>query len=49
MTERNEDGLVPGQPVDWETMTRVNLKRKDKPADEPVKRGRPAKARDNGQ
>jgi len=51
MTELNEDGLKPGQSVDWETLTRVNAERKEKPVapqPEAPRRGRPPMVRDNG-
>ena len=39
MTDKNEDGLIPGQAVDWETLVRV--KAQPQPEPEPAKRGRP--------
>jgi hypothetical protein len=39
MIEKNEDGLIPGQSVDWETLVRI--KSQPKPEPEPAKRGRP--------
>tara|TARA_R110000782_G_scaffold50747_1_gene109848 strand:+ start:418 stop:594 length:177 start_codon:yes stop_codon:yes gene_type:complete len=46
--DKNEDGLVPGQQVDFSTLHRINSERVKRAA-EPVqqeapKRGRPAKA-----
>jgi hypothetical protein len=48
MSELNEDGLIPGQPVDFETLVRIENKRKNAPAPQPevARRGRPAKAAD---
>ena len=47
MTQLNDDGLTPGQAVDFETMRRIELERKSRPAVEvepvAVKRGRPFK------
>ena len=43
----NKDGLEPGQPVDFETMMRVNRQRQvkanEQPESKPAKRGRKAK------
>ena len=33
----NKDGLEPGQPVDFETMQRINRGRRRRPAEEPPK------------
>ena len=49
MTDKNADGLIPGQPVDFETLQRIERSRKPddlaERAKEPeVRRGRPAKA-----
>jgi len=53
MTEVNEDGLIPGQPVDFETLQRIERSRKPEQQAEAaknlqikpeVRRGRPAKA-----
>lgn len=53
MSELNEDGLTPGQPVDFETIQRVERSRKPEQQAEQarnldtkpeVRRGRPAKA-----
>jgi len=41
MKERNEDGLIPGQEVDWETLVRVKAQPKPEPDPERAKRGRP--------
>ena len=38
MKDTNEDGLIPGQAVYWETLVRV--KAQPKPEPEPAKRGR---------
>jgi hypothetical protein len=48
MQDKNEDGLIPGQEVDFATVQRINSERAQLPV-EPVqpeapKRGRPAKA-----
>lgn len=52
MSELNEDGLTPGQPVDFETIQRVERSRKPEQQAEQaknlqvkpeVRRGRPAK------
>lgn len=50
MQQKNEDGLVIGEPVDFATIQRVEALQRlraqeEKPAEEP-KRGRPAKAAD---
>lgn len=37
MTELNEDGLIPGQPVDFETLVRVESQRTAKQAEPEVK------------
>lgn len=37
MTELNEDGLIPGQPVDFETLVRVEGQRAAKQAEPEVK------------
>ena len=53
MSELNEDGLTPGQPVDFETIQRIERSRRpDAQAEQArnldtkpeVRRGRPAKA-----
>ena len=53
MSELNEDGLTPGQPVDFETIQRIERSRKPEQQAEQsrsldtkpeVRRGRPAKA-----
>ena len=53
MAEVNEDGLIPGQPVDFETLQRIERSRKPEQQAEAaknlqikpeVRRGRPAKA-----
>ena len=53
MAEVNEDGLTPGQPVDFETLQRIERSRKPEQQAEAaknlqikpeVRRGRPAKA-----
>ena len=48
MPDKNEDGLIPGQEVDFATVQRINAQRTQRPADpvqlEAPKRGRPAKA-----
>lgn len=50
MTELNKDGLIPGQPVDFATLKRIESSRvqqKAEPETKPeVRRGRPAKDRD---
>lgn len=57
MTELNKDGLIPGQPVDFATLQRIERSRKpedqaeaaknlDQPKQEGKRRGRPAKATD---
>jgi hypothetical protein len=47
MPDKNEDGLIPGQEVDFATVQRINSERAQRPADtvqpEAPKRGRPAK------
>ena len=52
MTEANQDGLIPGQPVDFETLQRIERSRKPEQQAEAaknlqikpeVRRGRPAK------
>lgn len=52
MSELNEDGLTPGQPVDFETIQRIERSRKQEQQSEQaknlqvkpeVRRGRPAK------
>lgn len=52
MPELNEDGLIPGQPVDFETLMKIERSRKPEEQAEaaknlqevkPVRRGRPAK------
>ena len=48
MQDKNEDGLIPGQQVDFATVQRINSERVKRAADpvqqEAPKRGRPAKA-----
>ena len=53
MSELNEDGLIPGQPVDFATLQRIERSRKPESQAEQarnldtkpeVRRGRPAKA-----
>lgn len=53
MTDLNQDGLIPGQPVDFETLQRIERSRKPEQQAEAaknlqikpeVRRGRPAKA-----
>ena len=48
MTDKNQDGLVAGQPVDFATLQRVEHERKTKPeVKEEPRRGRQAKAADS--
>lgn len=53
MTDKNADGLIPGQPVDFETLQRIERSKppieqaeqaKNLQAKPEVRRGRPAKA-----
>jgi hypothetical protein len=48
MSDKNEDGLIPGQEVDFATVQRINSERTQRSAEpeqpEAPKRGRPAKA-----
>jgi hypothetical protein len=48
MPDKNQDGLIPGQEVDFATVQRINSERTKRPADpvqpEAPRRGRPAKA-----
>ena len=57
MAEVNEDGLTPGQPVDFATLQRIERSRKPEQQAEAaknlqikpeVRRGRPAKVQDHG-
>lgn len=54
MTELNKDGLIPGQPVDFATIKRIEnsrVQQKAEPETKPevARRGRPAKDRDADQ
>lgn len=37
MSQRNEDGLIPGQPVDFATLQRIEQGRKKQPEPRPRK------------
>jgi hypothetical protein len=50
MSDKNEDGLIPGQEVDFATVQRINSERTQRQAapeevKPEVKRGRPAKVK----
>lgn len=47
MQELNEDGLLPGQPVDFETIRRIESERRNKQTDPAEEVPQPTKGRRN--
>lgn len=47
MQELNEDGLLPGQPVDFETIRRIEFERRNKQVEPAEEAPQPTKGRRN--